>query len=123
MSLIVYEFGDWVVEPHLNRLQRGNVRSQLTPLGMDLLRCLLEHAGEIVTVDELLTTVWSGRVVEPNGVQQQVSYVRQALGDDPKQPRYIETIRKRGYRVVASVRQREVEASRRPLEAPIANVK
>jgi DNA-binding winged helix-turn-helix (wHTH) protein/TolB-like protein len=103
-----YEFGEWVVEPHLNRIRRGGKEIQLEPRTLEVLRYLLDHPGEVVSIDELLDTVWAGRVVEPNAVHRNLNRIRQALGDDPREPTYIETISKRGYRAIAPVQRVEV---------------
>ena len=102
-----YEFGDWVVEPHLNRIRRDDEEIQLEPRTLDVLRHLLDHQGEIVSRDELLDTVWAGRVVEPNVIDRNLNRIRQALGDNPREPIYIETISKRGYRTIAPVNRVE----------------
>lgn len=70
---------------------------------MRLLLCLAEHAGEIVSIDELLTQVWTGVTVSPDSVYQAVASLRRLLGDDPKQPTYIATVPRLGYRMVATV--------------------
>ena len=59
-----YEFGEWLVEPELNRICREGQEIQLEPRTSEVLRYLLEHPGEIVSIDELLDTVWAGRIVE-----------------------------------------------------------
>jgi TolB-like protein/DNA-binding winged helix-turn-helix (wHTH) protein len=70
---------------------------------MRLLLCLAERAGEIVSIDDLLNQVWSGVIVTPDSVYQAVASLRRLLGDDPKQPTYIETVPRLGYRMVATV--------------------
>jgi transcriptional activator of cad operon len=70
---------------------------------MRLLVCLAEHAGEVVSIDDLLDQVWSDVSVAPDSVYQAVTSLRRLLGDDPKQPRYIETVPRLGYRLVAKV--------------------
>jgi transcriptional activator of cad operon len=70
---------------------------------MRLLVCLAEHAGEVVSIDELLNQVWSDVSVAPASVYQAVASLRRLLGDDPKQPAYIETVPRLGYRLVATV--------------------
>jgi TolB-like protein/DNA-binding winged helix-turn-helix (wHTH) protein len=70
---------------------------------MRLLLCLAEHAGEIVSIDDLLNQVWSEVTVSPDSVYQAVTSLRRLLGDDPKQPTYIETVPRLGYRMVATV--------------------
>lgn len=103
MASRTYQIGGWRVEPDLNRISRGAVERHLEPQSMTTLVYLLERPNETVSPDALLNAVWSQRIVEPNAVPRVISDIRRALGDDPRNPRYIETIRKRGYRVMASV--------------------
>ena len=70
---------------------------------MRLLLCLAEHAGEVVSIDDLLDQVWSDVTVAPDSVYQAVTSLRRLLGDDPKQPTYIATVPRLGYRMVATV--------------------
>jgi TolB-like protein len=70
---------------------------------MRLLLCLAERAGEIVSTDDLLNQVWTGVSVSQDSVYQAVASLRRALGDDPKQPTYIATVPRLGYRMVAKV--------------------
>jgi transcriptional activator of cad operon len=70
---------------------------------MRLLLCLAEHAGEVVSIDDLLSQVWSDVIVAPDSVYQAVTSLRRLLDDDPKQPTYIETVPRLGYRMVAKV--------------------
>ncbi len=70
---------------------------------MRLLLCLAEHAGEVVSIDDLLSQVWSDVTVAPDSVYQAVTSLRRLLGDDPKQPTYIATVPRLGYRMVATV--------------------
>ncbi len=70
---------------------------------MRLLLCLAEHAGEVVSIDDLLSQVWSDVTVSPDSVYQAVASLRRLLGDDPKQPTYIATVPRLGYRLVATV--------------------
>ena len=70
---------------------------------MRLLLCLAERAGEVVSIDELLDQVWSEVTVSQDSVYQAVAPLRRQLGDDPKQPTYIATVPRLGYRMVAAV--------------------
>jgi transcriptional activator of cad operon len=70
---------------------------------MRLLLCLAERAPAIVSIDDLLTEVWSDVTVTPDSVYQAVTSLRRLLGDDPRQPTYIETVPRLGYRMVAKV--------------------
>lgn len=100
---MTYRFGSWLVEPHLNRLSNDDVARQLEPLTMDVLECLLAREGEVVATDELLDQVWAGCHSEPHMVAKRISQIRRALADDAKDPEYIATVSKRGYRTIAPV--------------------
>jgi DNA-binding winged helix-turn-helix (wHTH) protein len=78
-------------------------RILLTPKAYAVLVYLVEHAGRLVTSDELLEAAWSGRVIEPQAVRKHILEVRTALGDRPKNSLFIETVTKRGYRFIAPV--------------------
>jgi DNA-binding winged helix-turn-helix (wHTH) protein len=78
-------------------------RILLTPKAFAVLAYLVEHAGRLVTHDELLEAVWPDSVVEPQAVKKHVLGVRTALGDRPRNSLFIETIPKRGYRFIAPV--------------------
>ena len=80
-------------------------RILLTPKAFAVLRYLVEHAGQLVTHEELLEAVWAGSVVEPQAVKRNILEVRGALGDRPKNSLFIETMTKRGYRFIAPVRK------------------
>jgi len=70
---------------------------------MRLLLCLADHAGQVVSIEELIHQVWAGISVSQDSVYQAITSLRRLLGDDPKQPRYIETVPRLGYRMVATV--------------------
>ncbi|MBL8299647.1 MAG: winged helix-turn-helix domain-containing protein [Rhodanobacteraceae bacterium] len=73
------------------------------PRTMEVLVALAEHAGEVVTAEQILIEVWRGTFYGDNPVHKAIANLRKVLGDDLKSPRYIETIRRRGYRLVAKV--------------------
>jgi TolB-like protein/DNA-binding winged helix-turn-helix (wHTH) protein/Tfp pilus assembly protein PilF len=98
------QIGEWRVDPSLDQIRRGEKTVKLEPRAMRVLVCLAEHAGQVVTVDELLDTVWKDVVVTPDSVYQAVASLRKALGDDTKEPVYIANVVRRGYRMVAAVR-------------------
>jgi DNA-binding winged helix-turn-helix (wHTH) protein len=74
---------------------------------MDVLVYLAAEAGRVVSKEELLAAVWGGAFVEEGALSQAVHSLRKALGDSARQPRYIQTIPKRGYRLVARVTSSE----------------
>jgi transcriptional activator of cad operon len=95
--------GDWCVNPASGQMSRGGETARLEVRTLRLLLCLAEHAGEVVSIDELLNQAWSGVIVSPDSVYQAVASLRRVLGDDPRQPTYIETVPRLGYRMVATV--------------------
>ena len=78
-------------------------RILLTPKDFAMLRLLVEHAGRLVTQDEFLTSLWPETYVQPEVLKSHIRDIRAALGDDPKIPRFVETLPRRGYRFMASV--------------------
>ncbi len=98
------QVGQWCVDPAANELQRGAETVRLEPKAMDVLVALAGRAGEVVGREELLSAVWPGVVVTDEVLTQVVIKLRKALGDTARQPEYIETIPKRGYRLIAAVR-------------------
>ena len=86
---------------------------------MRLLLSLAERQGEVVSIDELLAKVWAGVNVSQDSVYQAVTSLRRQLGDDPKQPKYIETVPRLGYRMVAAVGPWETEETGTSLPAPL----
>jgi transcriptional activator of cad operon len=95
--------GTWCVNPTSGQISRDGETARLEARTMRLLLCLAEHAGEVVSIDDLLNQVWSGVIVTPDSVYQAVTSLRRVLGDDPKQPTYIATVPRLGYRMVAAV--------------------
>lgn len=93
----------WRIEPALNRISREGTVRQLDPRTMQVLLCLAEHAGEVVRRDELMDRVWGEVIVSENTLSSVVARLRKSLDDDWQQPRYIETISKSGYRLIAPV--------------------
>src|SRR5882724_11644661 len=84
-------------------LWRGEATADLTPKAFDVLRYLVEHAGRLVTPDELLEALWPETYVNPEGVRKYIQEIRKVLGDRPDQPVFIQTLPKRGYQFVAQV--------------------
>lgn len=103
MAADVYQFGPFVVDRAGYRALRGDTLVPLTPKLFDLLLYLLDHAGELVTKEALLDTIWPDANVTDNALTQAVSELRQALGDEPASPQYIKTVARRGYRFIGAV--------------------
>jgi TolB-like protein/DNA-binding winged helix-turn-helix (wHTH) protein/tetratricopeptide (TPR) repeat protein len=97
------QVGEWIVNPALDTVSRGDEIQKLEPRTMRLLMCLVEAGGEVVSLERLLNEVWSGVVVGTASVYQAVSQLRKIFGDLEQQPKYIATVPRKGYRMVATV--------------------
>jgi Tol biopolymer transport system component/DNA-binding winged helix-turn-helix (wHTH) protein len=95
--------GDRYVQPALNRISVGDRSTQIEPRIMHVLACLASRPGEVIPRAALIDVVWSKIIVNEEALTHTISQLRRALGDDPKSPRYIETIHKGGYRLIAPV--------------------
>ena len=95
----------WLVDVRLGRLSRGSGAVHLEPQVMKVLAYLASKPHEVVTKDELLRELWRDNVASDAALARCMSRIRVAFGDDPKQPRFIETIPKIGYRLIAGVQQ------------------
>jgi transcriptional activator of cad operon len=102
-TTIPLRIGAWRLDPQLGQLTRGAEIQRLEARAMRLLLYLANRAGETVSIDELLDHVWSGVVVTQDSVYQAITSLRRLLGDDAKQPEYIITVPRLGYRLVARV--------------------
>jgi transcriptional activator of cad operon len=102
-TAIPLRIGAWCVNPASGQISRAGETVRMEARTLRLLLCLAERAGEVVSIDELLDQVWSGVVVTQDSVYQAVASLRRQLGDDAKEPAYIATVPRLGYRMVASV--------------------
>jgi TolB-like protein/tetratricopeptide (TPR) repeat protein len=94
---------DLRVDPTLDEISKDGRTIKLEPKAMQLLLCLAERAGEVLSVEELLDLVWKDVIVSHNSVYAAVAALRRTLGDDSKNPRYIANVVRRGYRLIAPV--------------------
>jgi DNA-binding winged helix-turn-helix (wHTH) protein len=85
-------------------LWRDGDRVPIAPKGFDVLAYLVTHAGRVVTQDEILEALWPETYVNPEVLRKYILEIRRALGDRPKNPEFIETLPKRGYKFIAAVR-------------------
>jgi transcriptional activator of cad operon len=95
--------GDWCVHPASGQISRKDETAKVEVRTMRLLLCLADRAGQVVSIDDLLNQVWPDVTVSQDSVYQAIASLRRLLGDDPKQPAYIETVPRLGYRMVAKV--------------------
>jgi len=98
-----FRLGEWTVEPELGRISRGDEVVQLRPRAMEVLVTLADLEGRLASKQHLIDTVWRTEFVSDNALTHVVTELRTELGDDVESPSYIETIPRRGYRVIAPV--------------------
>jgi len=110
----IYEFGEWRLDPAEHLLSRNGSHVSLGPKVFDTLLVLVENAGRLVTKDEFMKRVWPDSFVEDLALTQNISQLRKILGngDEP----VIETVPKRGYRLLVSVTVRERTQSAEPAQ-------
>lgn len=100
----LYEFGPFLLDPAERILTRAGQPVPLTPKAFDLLLVLVENGGHLLGKKDLMEAVWPDSFVEEGNLTFTVSSLRKALGEDRKEPQYIETVPRSGYRFVANVR-------------------
>src|SRR6185503_10590997 len=105
-------FGPFTVDRIGYRVLRGSDPVDLTPKLLDLLLHLVDHAGTLVTKEQLLEALWPDANVTDNALAQAMSDLRDALGDDPSSPQFIKTFTRRGYRFIAPVETIEQDNAR-----------
>jgi DNA-binding winged helix-turn-helix (wHTH) protein/Flp pilus assembly protein TadD len=120
-SRATYEFGGYRFEPHNARLVRDDRVIPLTVKTTDLLLVLVQHADVLVSKDDLISAVWPGTAVEENNLNQQISALRKVLASPDGHAVTIETVPKRGYRLIGPVRVIEPPGMNGGMSAPSAS--
>jgi TolB-like protein/DNA-binding winged helix-turn-helix (wHTH) protein/Tfp pilus assembly protein PilF len=98
-----FRVGPWLVEPSLNTISQNGKSTRVESKVMEVLVCLSHRAGRPVSKEELLETVWRDTFVSDDVLKRSVSELRRVFEDDARESRIIETIPKRGYRLLAAV--------------------
>jgi len=96
-----WRIGEWTACSDTDTLSSNGAQHKLERRAMEALVVLAERAGDVVKKDELIAAVWGRLAVSDHSVAMVISQLRRAFGDDARAPRYIETITKRGYRLIA----------------------
>jgi len=99
-----------VVQPSLNSIRLNGTAARLEPKAMEVLVCLARHDGNVVSKEELIGEVWAGLFVSDDVLTRCVSDLRKAMEDNPKAPQIIETIPKRGYRLLQKVEPVQIQS-------------
>lgn len=113
-EISTFSIGDYQVEPSALRVTGNDKTSRLEPRTMHLLVYFATHAGRVISRNELEEQVWEGRIVGEDALTNSISKLRRILGDNARQPRFIETVPKTGYRLIADVRWLDKQASGAP---------
>jgi len=103
MSTALFFVGEWQVTPSTNSIRRGEQVKHLEPKAMDVLLLLCEKQGELLTSEEIISHCWPNVALGDNPLHKVITQLRKAFDDKASNPQYIETIRKRGYRVIANI--------------------
>jgi TolB-like protein/DNA-binding winged helix-turn-helix (wHTH) protein/Flp pilus assembly protein TadD len=98
-----FRVGHWRVEPDLNRMKCGRRTVSVEPKVAEVLAFMARHPGEVLGRERILGAVWPGVHVGGETLRYSISELRKAFGDDARNPRFIETIPRRGYRLIATV--------------------
>jgi DNA-binding winged helix-turn-helix (wHTH) protein/Tol biopolymer transport system component len=116
--------GDWRVDLATGVVSRDGTVRRLRPQVIDVLAALASRPSEVVSKQDLLDIAWKGRFVSDSPLTTTIAELREALEDDAKEPRYVQTVPKRGYRLIAAVQDislespapagREVQAAAQP---------
>jgi adenylate cyclase len=115
-----YSVGDLMIDTGRQLVTRATEPIALPKLSYDLLLALTRAAPNLVPLDALMGLVWSGIIVSPETVSQRVKLLRDALGDDPRVPRYIGGLRGRGYQIIAAVNEIEDNPASGGMSGPAA---
>ena len=100
---MIYRFGEFELEPAQSRLSRGDAIVPVQPKVHDALHFFLDRAGQLLSREDLLDGLWPDTIVNEEALTQIIRKLRRALGDNPRDPQYVATVPKRGYRFVAPV--------------------
>lgn len=100
---LIYRFDDVLVEVNSFRVLKSGRAVALEPKAFEVLIFMLERPGELIAKEDILNSVWKDSFVTPNAMTRVIAQLRKALGDTRREPKYIETIQTRGYRLIAKV--------------------
>src|SRR5687768_3816968 len=112
----IFLFDDVRVENATFQAFKAGQLIQLEPKALKLLLFLIENRDRLIEKEEILNTIWSGTFVTDNALTREIGKLRKSLGDDPKAPKYIQTVHTRGYRFIAELKEANGQAISVPAE-------
>jgi adenylate cyclase len=101
-----FRVGEWLVEPDLNSMTNAERKISVEPKVIEVLVYLADHPGEVLSRKQIIQAVWPDTYVSDEVLRYSISELRKAFGDDAKNPTIIQTIARRGYRLIAQVSNR-----------------
>ncbi|QWL06870.1 winged helix-turn-helix domain-containing protein [Shewanella algae] len=118
-----YLLDDWLVDPQMSTLSREEAQVRLELRVMQVLLCLIHHANTLVSREMLIQEVWHGGIITDNAINRIIGLLRQHLQDNPREPRFIKTVPKQGYVLIAKVRETTLDddSQDEPLPAKLAD--
>ncbi|MCX6611055.1 MAG: transcriptional regulator, partial [Acidobacteria bacterium] len=108
------KFGPFVLDTQNRSLSRGKDFINLSPKAFDALELLVKARGQLLTKQEMMTALWPATYVEEANLTTTISVIRKALGDEDKERKYIQTVSKTGYRLIAEVQEAKPASSQFP---------
>ena len=113
-----FRIGEFLIEPQINSITRAEKTARIEPKVMQVLVRLAEHAGEVVPKEKLIQSVWSDTFVTDDVLTRAISELRKVFEDDAKDSRFIQTIPRSGYRLIAPVSDAEVKQGNDSISLP-----
>jgi Tol biopolymer transport system component/DNA-binding winged helix-turn-helix (wHTH) protein len=114
-----FRVGEFLIQPELNTITGAGKTAHVEPKAMHVLVCLAEHAGDVLAKEKLIQLVWADTFVTDDVLTRSISELRKVFDDDAKEPRVIQTIPRRGYRLIAPVSYDEAKRKQTDIPAPV----
>jgi len=108
---VQFLFGDHSLDVHRRELRRGDKQIAVEPQVFDLLVYLIENRDRVVTKDDLIASVWQGRLISESTLTSRINAARRAVDDSGDEQRWIRTVARKGFRFVGEVRRAEPDAA------------
>ncbi len=118
-----FRVGEFLIEPQLNTITGPDKTARVEPKVMQVLVCLADHAGDVLPKEKLIQSVWADTFVTDDVLTRSISELRKVFDDDARVPRFIQTIPRSGYRLIARISYDEVKQKQIDLPAPVPKEK
>jgi TolB-like protein len=120
-AVVQYQFGDFALDPDRRELTRRAAAVTIGPKVFDLLLFLVQNRERVVSKDDLLEAVWSGRIVSESTLTSHINAVRRAVGDNGEDQRLVRTVARKGFRFVGDVKELQTSAGVAAANAGVAD--